>query len=480
METAEIEILQEVYDLRKAETATLPTESEDMNEPNFDNLQLEDEISELVVVPTQRRRRSSSTSSVSSISTCSQGLSSKIFDDKTPLEDLLSSLRKIINSTTTPQNAKTKPKPRLTVTLQQFANSILDCLEERRAAFSGSTACNQVVDTPELAECATQTDPQQEEKQDVPSEPRTLQEAGTQTCTLLPEDGCPSEIQASQVERAPIQGRMTHLPPPQAPNRNPHWQRSFAQVVSNKQRSTLLLYPKEGSETPIRKLLQEEVNPQKEGIKIAEVRTIRNKGLAVDCETEEHVEKLLKQIETKENLKTAMAGKKFEKRPPRCIIYDVPSSTTEMEVITAAAEASGCDPSKFKFSFRTRERGGKSHCVVMARPEAFGQLMQCRKISINWTRHSFKEHLNIKRCFKCQAFGHLQKECRRKNFYCAFCGFEHNTRNCNSRAPCCANCWEENTKRGTRYPVDHPADANVCPVFHREVTKYKRTVQYKD
>ncbi|GBO23142.1 hypothetical protein AVEN_19059-1 [Araneus ventricosus] len=137
---SDVEFLHEDFesDIQERTSAPLPQDLGEAIEPNFDNLQINEEISELVVFPALRRRRSSSTSSVSSIISSSQGLATKIFDDKTPLEDLLSSLRKIVNSTTSPTNAKTKPKPRLTVTLQQFANSILDRLEERRDAFADS------------------------------------------------------------------------------------------------------------------------------------------------------------------------------------------------------------------------------------------------------------------------------------------------------------------------------------------------------
>ncbi|GBN85722.1 hypothetical protein AVEN_187360-1 [Araneus ventricosus] len=106
--------------------------------------------------------------------------------------------------------------------------------------------------------------------------------------------------------------------------------------------------------------------------------------------------------------------------------------------------------------------------------------MSCRKLATGWSRHSVKEHLNIKRCYRCQSYGHLQKDCRRKNFYCAFCGFEHHTKAYHSRAPCCANCWEENTKRGTGFRVDHRADSNCCPIYHKEIAKYKHTVRYRE
>ncbi|GBM27780.1 hypothetical protein AVEN_269735-1 [Araneus ventricosus] len=58
-----------------------------------------------------------------------------LFDDSTSLEELLASLRTIVNSTTTPSNQSksqtSKPRPRLTTPLQQAANSILNQIESR-------------------------------------------------------------------------------------------------------------------------------------------------------------------------------------------------------------------------------------------------------------------------------------------------------------------------------------------------------------
>lgn len=465
---SEVELLKEVTvsDIQ-AKTKT-PQEMEDNHEPNFEDLHLDEEISELVVLPAQRRRRSSSTSSVSSVVSSSQGISTKIFDDKTPLEDLLTTLRKIVNSTTTPSNLKTKPKPRLTITLQQFANSILDCLEERREAFEASKASAQITgeaDGPPVAhsESATQT-----EHHEAPKDSKEVQ-------TDLKHQGLPTEpnpvagqrsTQSRQIQNSPRrQEEILSCPPPL----------SYAEAA----KTTILIYPKEGSkDQSLRTLLQREVNPLEEHFNIQEVRNIRNKGLAIDIASEAQADRLMSKLANKEGLQSTVEARKYSKKQPRCIIYDVPVATKEEDLKAAIELAIGCDAENISLSFRTRERNGRSHCVIQTTPHAFAALLSLRKLSLGWTRHSVKEHLNIKRCFKCQSYGHLQRECKRRNFYCAFCGFEHHTNACNSRAPCCANCWEENSRRRAGFRVDHPADATCCPVYQREVQKYKRTVQY--
>ncbi|GBM56807.1 hypothetical protein AVEN_227321-1 [Araneus ventricosus] len=72
------------------------------------------------------------TSSVSSASSTASTHPPSLFDKNATAEEMLTTLRKIVNSATT----GAKPKPRLTIPLQQVANSILDQLESRRYWFS--------------------------------------------------------------------------------------------------------------------------------------------------------------------------------------------------------------------------------------------------------------------------------------------------------------------------------------------------------
>ncbi|GBN78321.1 hypothetical protein AVEN_65406-1 [Araneus ventricosus] len=84
------------------------------------NLAIDDDF--LGKVVRQGRRRTSSTSSVTSSASTGAASMNNIFDN-TPLEALLASLRKIINSTTGPSS---KQRPRLTVGLMEAGKAIIN------------------------------------------------------------------------------------------------------------------------------------------------------------------------------------------------------------------------------------------------------------------------------------------------------------------------------------------------------------------
>ncbi|GBM96042.1 hypothetical protein AVEN_111437-1 [Araneus ventricosus] len=90
--------------------------------------------------------------------------------------------------------------------------------------------------------------------------------------------------------------------------------------------------------------------------------------------------------------------------------------TSEENIIRAIEAAASFEASNFSMSFRTRERGGKSHCVVQAQPEAFKALLSCRKIAIGWTRHSVKEHFQHQKMFQMPKFRPSAEGLQKKKF----------------------------------------------------------------
>ncbi|GBM96041.1 hypothetical protein AVEN_111436-1 [Araneus ventricosus] len=92
---------------------------------------LEDEFP--VKAARQGRRRTSSTSSVASTASFISTNMNNFFDSNTPIEVLLASLRKIINSTSGPAS---KQRHKLTVGLLEAGNAILDQLDKRTPKFS--------------------------------------------------------------------------------------------------------------------------------------------------------------------------------------------------------------------------------------------------------------------------------------------------------------------------------------------------------
>ncbi len=70
-----------------------------------------------------------------------------------------------------------------------------------------------------------------------------------------------------------------------------------------------------------------------------------------------------------------------------------------------------------------------------------------------------KRRFRVVRCYHCQSFGHVAKNCRNPAVCCQ-CGSNHpNMHNCTMPANC-ANCQSA-----------HPADSKLCPVYSAVVTK---------
>ncbi|GBN02770.1 hypothetical protein AVEN_51113-1 [Araneus ventricosus] len=123
--------------------------------------------------------------------------------------------------------------------------------------------------------------------------------------------------------------------------------RTYAEVAKGEGNNshTILLYPAvpdpndstAGNRNPetksVRELLSSKLNSTNEKIKIKSYRRIKNKGLAVDCENDEEIQKLIDKIQKSADLKEKIVHKEPKKRRPRCIIYNIPKDTTEQEVI---------------------------------------------------------------------------------------------------------------------------------------------------
>ncbi|GBM61076.1 hypothetical protein AVEN_264394-1 [Araneus ventricosus] len=187
--------------------------------------------------------------------------------------------------------------------------------------------------------------------------------------------------QASGVKSLQQKERQTSSSPP-----------SFAQVAAKKQRHNILLHAKEGQEleNTIKGLLQKEINPQKEGFEVSATRPLRNKGLAIDCSSKDHLDNFLEKLSAKSKLTEKIEIKKPGKRFPRCVIYDLEEDTQEADVLQAIATATQAEETEFRISFKMKGKGGKSHYVVAAKPTLTKALLEMKKINIHWSKHNIR------------------------------------------------------------------------------------------
>ncbi|GBO27309.1 hypothetical protein AVEN_145100-1 [Araneus ventricosus] len=276
----------------------------------------------------------------------------------------------------------------------------------------------------------------------------------------------------------------------QEDNANP---RTYAEAAKGEGNNshTILLYPAvpypndstAGNRNPetksMRELLSSKLNSTTEKIKIKSYRRIKNKGLAVDCENDEEIQKLIDKIQKSDELKEKIVHKEPKKRRPRCIIYNIPKDTTEQEVIDTIELATECDRNSIEFPLKLKGRKeGYQHWVVDLPTPAFFTLEAAGKLVMNWSIYRIKEFFSVRRCFSCQSFGHLQRNCKSKRKFCAYCSKNHDTRDCTSSYPVCINCDESNDKDGTDHDIRHSAADHNCPSYKKEIFFYQKSVNY--
>jgi hypothetical protein len=71
----------------------------------------------------------------------------------------------------------------------------------------------------------------------------------------------------------------------------------------------------------------------------------------------------------------------------------------------------------------------------------------------------FKHQRSVLQCYRCQTFGHVASACSNEE-KCRNCGESHNSKDCTTDTPVCANC-----------SGPHAASDHVCPALDKEKTK---------
>ncbi|GBM85714.1 hypothetical protein AVEN_163045-1 [Araneus ventricosus] len=134
------------------------------------------------------------------------------------------------------------------------------------------------------------------------------------------------------------------------------------------------------------------------------------KCLAVDCENEEEIQKLIDKIQKSDELKEKIAHKEPKKRRPRCIIYNIQKDTASQDVIDRIELSTECDGNSVEFphsNLKVKKRC--QHWVVELPTPAFFTLEAAGKLMRSWSIYRIKEFFSVRRCFSCHNFGYLQR-----------------------------------------------------------------------
>ncbi|GBL79388.1 hypothetical protein AVEN_92577-1 [Araneus ventricosus] len=147
-------------------------------------------------------------------------------------------------------------------------------------------------------------------------------------------------------------------------------------------------------------------------VRFVDVRKIRNQGLAVDCEDDCDVQKILSSIQNQEKLKKNITHVQPKGKLPKVIFYSITNDIKEPELTEVIRLRLGVTDETIKVKFKLKGRKeGTSHWVVETSPSTFHLLTKNKKILLDLTVYLVREFIGVRRCFKCQNFGHTQNNC---------------------------------------------------------------------
>ena len=88
------------------------------------------------------------------------------------------------------------------------------------------------------------------------------------------------------------------------------------------------------------------------------------------------------------------------------------------------------------------------------------------KVTLGLASCKVYDQHHVKRCNKCQNFGHFRRECKAISDICAKCAGNHSTNDCTSVFKKCVNCAKKGLTQVTHYAYD-----SNCPSYREEVRR---------
>jgi hypothetical protein len=222
------------------------------------------------------------------------------------------------------------------------------------------------------------------------------------------------------------------------------------------------------------------VNNNKLKVGVKRIKLVSNGGILLECDDRQQMETFINKIN--ENSKEFSAAKP-KKQTPKIVIKGVSGDVKSEELIKTIIESNETIGEYFetsseediekelniKFKFRRKHNSSEDKYVLEISPKLRDEVFRkLNKIRIGWKIHTFETFINIIRCFKCNAFGHIAKVCAQQES-CGHCGqTAHKTNACTEpkSSHFCTNCDRHNKKTKTSMlSTTHSTFSKNCETF---------------
>lgn len=250
-------------------------------------------------------------------------------------------------------------------------------------------------------------------------------------------------------------------------------------------RHSVVVYPKvvEGQPQPSSEAVRSQVftalRPAEEGWRIAGVRNVARSGVMVSVSSSAEAARLLS---SKELAAKGLRVEASRSDRPRLRLYDVPSSLDAAAIARCLHRQNLEELSDEEFRrdvkvaqvSPSKVKNGTSVVILECSSAVRKTLLLQDRVYLEFSACKVLDHLQVTRCYKCQAFGHPSKYCSQQQA-CSLCAGAHDFLACPKKDSVrkCVNCV-----RARMEVHDHPATSIVCPAYLRALEGAKRRTDY--
>lgn len=249
---------------------------------------------------------------------------------------------------------------------------------------------------------------------------------------------------------------------------------TYSQIASSK--SVVVIKPKNGvqSTEQTKSDLVKTLNPVDLNLQLSEVKELKDGGLLIGCNSIENANNFTKVA--KQRLSNEYQISNVKRTHPKIRIVgftDELSEDTLMSSLKGQNQLlSSADHTRILKVWATKNNSKIYQVLLEVDAVTYGLVLKQGKLFINYDVCSVFDAIDIKICYKCSGFNHLQNQCNSSDLNCPKCSLNHCLKDCTSNSFKCYNC-----KSSNQIDDNHAVwDSIKCPIYKKKLDNFKSAV----
>lgn len=206
-------------------------------------------------------------------------------------------------------------------------------------------------------------------------------------------------------------------------------------------------------------------------------------GNAIRIETDIENDEVFNNLQTNLNnsFEITEPGKKMPKI--RIVHFSNELEWKEEEITAAIVKQNSClfaETDSLKIvKILKNNKNDRVTLIAEVNGKLYNKIIEQKSVMIHWSYCRVFDAFQVMRCYKCNRFAHLAKNCKAQNETCGKCSENHKTIDCQNESLKCINCCNANNKFRLNLDVNHPVWDKNCESNKRRKTLMEKSISYE-